>query len=572
MIKDWYIYAKKADFDRISRRFGIDKVTARVLRNRGLMSDEEIDLFLNGSIDSLYDERELPNAEKAADLILKTVRDGKKIRVVGDYDIDGVCSTYIMLKILGALGARTDCEIPDRITDGYGINPRIIDEAVSDGIELIITVDNGIAAIEELEAAKEKGLSVVVTDHHDVRTAEDGTELLPPCDALVDPKLSASRYPSHDICGAVVAWKLGRLLLRKGGSSIEVWDELLPFAAIATVGDIMPLTGENRIIVKEGLRRMNESPEELVLGLRELIRACDIAEKEITAYHIGFVIGPCINASGRLSSAYEALELFLSRDEREAAERAERLKALNEDRKNMTERGVLLAEAKAEERYKDDKVLVIELPKLHESLAGIVAGRIREKFGKPTIVITDTDTKGISKGSGRSIEAYHMFLGLQRVQDLLVKFGGHPMAAGLSLRTEDIGELRQRLNDECGLKEDDLREKIWIDAAMPISYVSEKLITELSKLAPFGNGNERPLFAQKDLIAYDLRIFGKNKNVLKLLLREEGRPPRSAIMFGDAEELKAELCEKERISVLYYPQINEYGGKREIQIVIRDFR
>ena len=587
MEKSWYIHTKRADFRGIAERYGIDPVTARVLRNRDITDDESLRLFLYGGIDDLFDAGKLPDIGAAVALIRKGISEGLSIRIVGDYDIDGVCAAFIIYSCLRMLSVKVDYVIPERIRDGYGINHRIIEEAVSDGVDLILTVDNGIAAFEELKLAKEKGLSIIITDHHDIRTDDEGRELIPECDAAVDPKRLSSEYETMDICGAVVAWKLAELLLSDDEQLRMGWLRLLPFAAIATVGDVMPLTGENRIIVKEGLKAINSGLRkasekktdndmgypEIPIGLKELIKACGIEDKEITAYHVGFIIGPCINASGRLETALGALELFLSEDEEEARRLAWHLKDLNEERKAMTERGVEEAIRAVERDFPEDLVIVVELPWLHESLAGIVAGRLREHFGKPAFVITATDTEGISKGSGRSVESYHMFEGLQREQDILLRFGGHPMAAGLSIRTADIAELRLRLNADCGLRPEDLCEKIWIDAPMPISYVTEGLITELSGLAPFGNGNPRPLFAEKDLMAYDLRILGKNKNVLRFSLREKGRTPMNAIMFGDAEELKRKIEDRDgSVSVLYSPQINEYNGRREIQLSVLDIR
>ena len=573
MEKSWYVYAKKADFGDISRRYGIDPVTARVLRNRDIIEDEDIRLFLEGSLEDLKDPMGLPDMKKAVELLYDAIREGRHIRIVGDYDIDGVCATYIMYRTLSVCGARVDQVIPERIRDGYGINMRLIDEAESEGVDVIVTVDNGIAAMEELARAKSLGMTVIITDHHDLRTDQEGGELIPPSDAAVDPKRDSCSYEgTRDICGAMVAFRLSELLLSRAGLGKEIWLELLPFAAIATVGDVMPLTGENRIVVREGLRAINEERDRLNPGLQELIKACGIDDRLINSYHIGFILGPCINAGGRLETALSALKLFLCDDRTEAAALAGHLRLLNDERKSMTEKGVEEAIKTVEVHYAHDLVLVVELPWLHESLAGIVAGRLREHFGKPSFVLTDTDTEGVSKGSGRSIEAYHMFQGLQKQQELLLRYGGHPMAAGLSLRTGDIGELRLRLNRDCSLREQDLIEKIWIDAPMPISYVSERLIEDHEALAPFGNGNPRPLFAEKGLIAYDMKVLGKNKNVLRLSLREEGRAPLQAVMFGDAQRLYEEIKGKERIDVLYSPQINEYNGRREIQLSIHDIR
>lgn len=598
MDKKWLVYAKKADFQAIAQKFGIDQVTARVIRNRDVIGDEAIEAYLHGTLAGLPSEKLLPDGETASDCLLSKLRAGAHIRIVGDYDIDGVCSVYILYKgllraaeavsvpcPLGMLMSEMLCEergssgkaaalrpcidyaVPDRIKDGYGINRQIIDAALADGVDTILTCDNGIAAIEELRYAKERGMTVIVTDHHDVRRTKEDEELLPPADAIVNPKLERSLYPAN-VCGAVVAWKLLWLLYENLGISREEWLSFLPFAAIATVGDVMVLQEENRILVKHGLFALNHGAGSL--GLSKLIETCGLSGKRITAYHIGFVIGPCINAGGRLETAETALKLFLCEDEAKAEHYALHLKQLNDERKEMTERGVKEAAEQAETQYADDRVLVIYLPKLHEALAGIVAGRIRERFGKPCFVLTDG--QDCCKGSGRSIEKYHMFEQLCGVAELLLKFGGHPMAAGLSLMRENIGALRAELNQRAALTEADFQQTLWIDVPMPLSYISEQLIKELGLLEPFGNGNEKPVFAAKGVRATDLLVLGKNRNVLKCQIREPGGFTIPAVLFGEADRMKAELSSYRSMNIVYYPEINEYNGYRSLQIVIGEYK
>ena len=578
MKSKWYLYAKRADFKKISERFSVDQVTARILRNRDIYEDKDIELFLNGGIEDLYDESLLPNIDKAAELIASAIETGKHIRIVGDYDIDGVCSSCILQQGLEALGAKVDTRIPDRIRDGYGINHRLVEEAVNDGAGLILTCDNGIAAISELEYAKAAGLTVVVTDHHSIRTDESGAEMLPPADALVDVKLAGSQYPTEEICGAVTAWKLIKRLYKLCGMPEQAWLRFIDLAAIATIGDIMPLTGENRIIVKQGLKLINGGlrPDgsggkgSSNLGLNTLISALDLDDSRIGSYHIGFVIGPCINAGGRLESADTALRLFTTKDEREAELLAGHLRELNEERKSMTEAGVKEGIRLIDEQYTEDKVLVVMIPGLHESLAGIVAGRIREAYYKPTIVITEAK-EGL-KGSGRSIESYDMFEGLCKAAEYMTKFGGHKLAAGMSLETDKLEGFRARLNADAELTEDELTPKVWIDAAMPIGYISMRLIEEIEALAPFGKDFEKPVFAVKGIHISDMRVLGKLKNVLKLKLQDAGGTYVDGIMFGDAEHMCEELRTAASISILYYPAINEYAGRRTIQLEIKEYR
>ena len=554
MEKRWMLHTKRADFQGIARDLGIDPVTVRIIRNRGIREEEEMRRYLFGTLDDLYDPALLPQGEEAAALLREAISRGERIRIVGDYDIDGVCATYILyrglLQVREALGRKEaeggiDYVIPHRIRDGYGINRHIIEKALSDGVDLIITCDNGIAALEELRFAREQGIRVIVTDHHDIRLTEEGEEQLPPAEAVVDPKLRDSRYPVRNICGAVVAWKVLLLLYRMCGLSREAWLSFLDFAALATVGDVMELQGENRIIVRYGLKSLTEGCRNQ--GLCSLINRCGLSGKRITAYHLGFVIGPCINAGGRLETAEAALKLFLSEDPEEAAMLAEHLRSLNEERKLMTEEGVKEAERQALEAFPEDRVLVLFLPELHESLAGIVAGRIRERLGKPCIVLT-RGAEGL-KGSGRSIEAYHMFQGLCGVSGLLTRFGGHPMAAGLSLPEENLEAFRRELNRGCGLSPEDFLQDLWIDMAMPLSYISGRLVEELSLLEPFGTGNEKPVFAGKGVQLTDLRVIGKNRNVLKCRVREETGTCMPAVIFGEADRIEKELKGFSRVNL-----------------------
>ncbi len=577
MEKRWMLHTKRADFQGIARDLGIDPVTVRIIRNRGIPEEEEMRRYLFGTLDDLYDPALLPQGEEAAALLRESISRGERIRIVGDYDIDGVCATYILyrglLEVREALGRKEaaggiDYVIPHRIRDGYGINRHIIEKALSDGVDLIITCDNGIAALEELRFAREQGIRVIVTDHHDIRLTEEGEEQLPPAEAVVDPKLRDSRYPVRNICGAVVAWKVLLLLYRMCGLSREEWLSFLDFAALATVGDVMELQGENRIIVRYGLKSLTEGCRNQ--GLCSLINRCGLLGKRITAYHLGFVIGPCINAGGRLETAEAALKLFLTEDPEEAAMLAEHLRSLNEERKLMTEEGVKEAERQALEAFPEDRVLVLFLPELHESLAGIVAGRIRERLGKPCIVLTK-GAEGL-KGSGRSIEAYHMFQGLCGVSELLTRFGGHPMAAGLSLPEENLEAFRRKLNRDCGLSPEDFVQELWIDMAMPLSYISGRLVEELSLLEPFGTGNEKPVFATKGVQLTDLRVIGKNRNVLKCRVREETGTCMPAVLFGEADRMEKELKGFSRINITYYPEINEYNGYKTLQLVIGDYR
>lgn len=565
----WMVQAKKADFQAISSAFGISPITARIIRNRNILGDKQIHQYLFGEIKDLYSPFLLPDMEKALNLLQKKIEERKKIRIVGDYDIDGICSTYMLYQALSRVGAVVDYEIPDRIKDGYGINASIIRAAAEDEIDTILTCDNGISAIEQANLASELGIAMIITDHHDIRQDEEGRDVLPLAAAVVNPKRKESSYPYPEICGAMVAFKLVQGLYRQFSIPQEEWEEFIEFAALATVGDVMKLQDENRVVVKEGLKRIGCTKN---IGLKKLIEKNSLNPSRITAYHIGFVIGPCLNAGGRLETAKLSLSLLLSQNEKEADELALRLKELNDTRKEMTAQGVEEASALVEEHYQDDWVLVVFLPDCHESLAGIVAGRLRERYHKPSIVLTRGEEA--IKGSGRSIEAYHMFEALVEVSDLLLKFGGHPMAAGLSLNEESIDLFRQRLNESAkkNLTEKDFIEKIWIDVPLPLEYINENLIQELSCLEPFGQGNEKPQFAQRHLFVRSARAAGKSRNVIMLMLVTDSGFGMEAKWFGNGDEFLEEMGGKRYMDIIYYPEINFYNGRKSIQIIIRQYR
>lgn len=559
-MEKWVVTAKKADFNEIARKFNIDPVIARIIRNRDVIGEDAIRMFLHGSIEDLHDPMLFKDMEKALRILKGKIASGKRIRIIGDYDIDGIMSSFILKTGFRELGADVDIKIPDRIMDGYGINENLIRKAAEDGIDTIVTCDNGISAGEQIRLAKELGLSVIVTDHHEVMNVPDAA------DAVIDQKQKDCPYPYKELCGAAVAWKL---VLALGGDRQK---KLLQYVAFATVGDVVDLTGENRIIVKEGLKQLRRTEN---AGLSALAEACRLDLETVDTYHIGFILGPCMNASGRLDTALRACSLLEEKDPVRAAGMAMELKELNDSRKAMTEKGVEEALAIVEESdIRKDKVFVIFLPEIHESLAGIVAGRVREKYNHPVFVLTRSE-EGV-KGSGRSIEAYRMFDGLVGVAHLLKKFGGHPMAAGLSLDEENIGEFRRQINEQCMLEPEDFVCKVVIDVPMPLRYVTEDLVHQLDLLAPFGKANPRPVFAQKGVVCTNPRIFGANRNVLKTRLRVQGEGVQGMIMvdgiaFRNAEELMERIETGEPLSVVYYPQINEYMGRKSVQIVITRF-
>ena len=568
----WVVTTKKADFNKMAERFHISPMLARIIRNRDVITEQEMDFYLNGTLEKMHAPRLMHGMEQGAECLLSAIREGRHIRIIGDYDVDGVCASYILKRGMERLGGRISVAIPHRVTDGYGLNIHLIEEAYQDGVDMIVTCDNGISAATEIAAAKEKGMAVIVTDHHEVPYEEtDGErrELLPPADVIIDPKQQACTYPFKGICGALVAYKLVQMMWELAGEDASVLlRELLEFAAIATVCDVMDLLDENRVAVKYGLSYMTDSAN---LGLRTLIDACGLLDAKITGYHLGFVIGPCLNATGRLDTAMKALALFDTTDAREACVLAAELKEMNESRKAMTEKGVADAIRQVEEcGYEKDDVLVIYLKECHESIAGIIAGRLKEKYYKPVFVLTDGEN-GI-KGSGRSIEGYSMYEGLHEVEELLDKYGGHKMAAGLSLSPANLAEFRQRINEQSKLTEDDFVQKIRIDIPMPLPYASMQFAEELALLEPFGNGNHKPLFAQKNLKVHNCMVRGKNKNVAGFVLEDESGYRVNGIYFGEAETFAAQVKENEnRINITYYPDINEFRGNRSLQIVVTHY-
>lgn len=565
------VAAKRADFKGIGERFGIDQVTARIIRNRDVIGEKAIEKYLHGSRKDFYSPWLLKDMEKAVAILQEKIENRNRIRIIGDYDIDGVMSTYILLESLRGLGCDVDMMIPNRITDGYGINEHLIEQAWQEGRDTIITCDNGIAAVTQIRKAKDLGMTVIVTDHHEVpfEDLEGGRkEILPPADAIVNPKQKACSYPFAGLCGAVVAMKVMEALYEKMAPEVDLVDKMLPFAGIATIGDVMDLQDENRILVKEGLQRLHHTTN---LALQELIRVNNLEPENISPYHIGFILGPCLNASGRLDTAKRALQLLLADSREEAAVLAGDLKNLNESRKEMTAQGLEKAIEQVESTsMMEDTVLVVFLPECHESLAGIIAGRLRERYHKPSFVLTRGE-EGV-KGSGRSIESYSMYEKLCECKEYLTKFGGHPMAAGLSLEEENVERFRRKLNEQSGLTEEDLVEKVTIDVPMPIHYIRKDLVQELSLLEPFGKGNEKPLFAQKNLWVSQMRVFGKNRNVVKMRLTDENGYPMDGVYFGNGDEFAEEGRGKRKISIVYYPDINMYQGRESLQVIIRHYQ
>ena len=570
-MQKWRVYSKKADFDAIGSRFNIDPVTARIIRNRDVTDMENVDMYLNGTLDRLHDPMMMKDMDKAVSVIASSIRDNKHIRIIGDYDIDGICSIYILFKGLKICGADVDYEVPDRITDGYGINENLIKQAYEAGVEVIITCDNGIAAASQIDYANELGMTVVITDHHDVpyeETDNGRRYIIPKAAAVVDPKQNDCRYPFKMLCGAGIAYKFIDCMVKEFQTGDSVMPELLQFAAIATVGDIVDLLDENRIIVKEGLKLIANTGN---YGLNALMAVTGVSRESINAYHIGFVLGPCLNASGRLDSAKRALKMLVTDDRAEAERHAGELKDLNEERNKLTSEAVDKAVDMVENiSLKDDKVLVIFLPDCHESIAGIVAGRIREKYYKPVIVLTRGEQE--AKGSARSIESYNMFEKLSECKDLFTRFGGHPMAAGLSLPEENIPEFRRRINEHCNLSEEDLTETVWIDVPMPLEYINEKLILELGGLEPFGKANPKPVFADKNISIRNIRAIGKDKQYTRMTIAKDSGIVIDAVGFFSCTELETVYNKNGRISCTYYPEINEFRDKKQIQVCVTGYR
>ena len=583
MKQEWRIFAKTADFNAISSRFGIDPVVARIIRNRDIVTDEEYESYLFGTLDSVHDPSLMMDMELGADIIAGSIEAGENIRIVGDYDVDGVMSTYILYDALKNAGANVSFDIPHRVNDGYGINTRIIEKAYEESVSTIITCDNGIAAVNAMKKARELGLNIVITDHHEIQ------EELPDADAIIDPHQAGDTYPYADICGALVAYKFIKVLYQTMDIPLES-RKYLEMVALATVCDVMPLINENRIYVREGLRALEKTEN---IGLKALLKETNYQGKTIDTYHAGFIIGPCINAAGRLESADVALSLLLEEDEEKASEIAAHLKELNESRKSMTEQGTASAIQLIEKETGFDSegmpkqdVLVVYVPDLHESLAGIVAGRLKEKYYRPTIVFTDTDKDDdIVKGSGRSIEAYNMFEQISACKDILLKFGGHPLAAGMSLKKSDLDEFRKRLNSSVSLSERDKTPKLMIDVPMPMSYATLKLAEQLADLGPFGKGNEPPLFAEKDMEILGARVMGQNKNVLKLKVRSSRGDIHEVTSFRPDDFIECinewfteQECDRImkgvrtgcKLDIAYEVTINDYYG-RNVQFMLKAF-
>jgi single-stranded-DNA-specific exonuclease len=588
MAEKWFIKNKKADYKQMADKYGITEFMSRLIVNRDIVNDSMIKSYINPEFDKLHNPRQLKDLEKAVDILFDKIKSNQKIRIVGDYDVDGVISVYILYTALKLCDANVDYEIPDRIIDGYGINSNIIKQAKDDEVDTILTCDNGISAIEPIKYAKELGLTVIVTDHHDIPFVEDENNnrefIKSSADAIVNPKQDECNYKFEKLCGAGVAFKLVEVLYEKIGLDKKESYKFIEFLSIATVCDVVDLIDENRIFVKKGLEFINNTTN---LGLQELLRECEMTGKKLSVYHLGFIIGPCINACGRLDSAKKGLELLLSTDEEEANILAKELVKLNEERKDMTMEGLETAiEIIEKNNMVNDKVFVIYISDVHESLAGIIAGRIREKYNVPTLVITKSENG--AKGSGRSIEEYNMFEELVKCKDLLEHFGGHPMAAGFSLKEENIDEFRKRLNENTMLKDEDLLRKVTIDSVLPLESVNYELINDLERLEPFGKANSKPLFAEKNINLLKATILGKNSNVLKFKIKTKSNNFLDAIYFGDVYEFEKIINDKYgheelqklydgayndvKLDLVFYPSINEYNGNTTIQIVIQNYR
>lgn len=570
MNSKWMVYAKKADFKQIASEYGIDQVLARIIRNRDICGSKDIDMYLNGNLNDIHNPHSMKDADKFVDIITKKIEEHKPVRIIGDYDIDGICSIYILFCGLKAAGADVDYVVPHRINDGYGINEHLIDNAINEGIDTIVTCDNGIAAYNQVRYAKDNGITMIVTDHHDVPFEikdDKKVYIVPPADALINPKQADCDYPFKLLCGAGVAYKLISLLYDRLGLDKKELEDYIEFMAIATVGDIVDLIDENRIVVKYGLKHIAHTKN---TGLRALIEECQLDINNISSYHIGFVIGPCLNASGRLDTARQAIELMLCKDNEKAHNMAKELIALNNERKSMTEQETQKAIELVENTgLLKDRVLVIYLKDCHESIAGIIAGRIKERYYRPTFVITNAEDG--AKGSGRSIEGYNMYEEINKCKNVLTKYGGHPMAAGLSLAISDIDIFRKMLNDNAILTDEDLIPKMWIDVPMPVSYANIRLVNQLKLLEPFGKGNEKPVFADRNLYVKTASVIGKNKNVLRCQLETEDGTYVPAVQFGinNIDDIPRAGM---RISIIYYPDINTFNGIMSLQIIIKEWK
>ena len=590
----WMVHSKKADFDGFAKVLGVSPIVARIMRNKDLETIDEQRRFLNNSLENLHNPSLMKDMDKAIEIIIKKIEEGKHIRVIGDYDIDGICSTYILVKGLQGVGASVSYDIPDRILDGYGINENLIKKAYDDGVDTIVTCDNGIAAIEQIKYAKELGMTVIITDHHEVPYAKDEvtgeiTYKRVQGDAVVNPKQPDCLYPFKLLCGGAIAYKVIECLYEKLDvvNREERTQYFIEYAAIATIGDVVDLIGENRIIAANGLERLKTTAN---VGLDKLMDMCGINRERLSSYHIGFVIGPCLNATGRLESAKKGIELLMNEDFSKVEKLAGELIDLNSVRKAMTEEGVREAIEMCE-NMEESKVLVVYLPKIHESIAGIIAGRVREHFNKPVFVVTnsaDEDETSLIKGSGRSIPGYNMFEALIECDEYLLKYGGHEMAAGLSLDKENLNGFISAINDKCQLTEEDFVRKVWIDVPMPLAYATEELINQLSLLEPFGKGNEKPVFATKNVKVKSLKVMGANQNMCKLAVMDDSGRTMDALVFasiypafmefvrekyGEEQIRKAKMNIPNdiQLSIIYYPDINEYNGRRSVQIIVNNY-
>lgn len=583
MTEKWMLQTKKADFGEIAKKFNINPIVARIIRNRDVVGDDEIEKYLNTNIDTLSSPWLFKDMDKAVDILKIKIAGKNKIRIISDYDVDGICSGYILNKALSELGADVDVVVPHRVNDGYGINESLIQDAKDAGVDTIVTCDNGIAASEQVDFAKELGMTVVITDHHEVPFVEEDGEkkyIVPNADAVVNHKQSTCEYPFKDLCGAMVAYQLMRALYESMGQNQKNLESLLVYGAMATVCDVVPLRGENRTIVKTGLELIKTTKD---VGLNALMDACGINKESVGSYHFGFILGPCLNASGRLDTAKRAVDLLNETDSEKASADAKKLKSLNDERKDITEQGA--KEAIDMAREMKDKILVLYLPDCHESVAGIIAGRVKEFFNKPSIVLTDAED--CVKGSGRSIDEYDMFENLSQVKDLFLKFGGHKMAAGLSIEKENIEELRTRLNEKCTLTEEDLMKKIEVDSELPFKFATFGLVNDLKKLEPFGVGNKKPIFAGKDIQINRIKILGKEGKAIRLEMTDESGFKMQGIMFNKSKRFMKFLSDKFgqdeidkamegvtneiKLMLLYYPNINEFNGRQYLQLIIESF-
>ncbi|ACL76301.1 single-stranded-DNA-specific exonuclease RecJ [Ruminiclostridium cellulolyticum] len=576
-MQKWILRNPKFDFKKMSKELGISELLCRIIVNRGIKDIDNARKFIKADNHGLYDPRQMKDLVKGVSIIQEKIKNNKKIRIIGDYDVDGVVSTYILYKAFARCGAVVDYAIPHRILDGYGINNSLIEKALNDGIDTIITCDNGIAAKEQIQYARESGMTVIVTDHHDV------PDTIPEADAIIDMKQPDCQYPFKLLCGAGVAFKFIQVLYEEMCIPREEESEFYEFVAIATVCDVVDLTDENRILVRQGLNVISDTKN---IGLCALLQKTGILGKNISVYHLGFIIGPCINASGRLDWAMKGLELLLTDDEKEAMALATELYELNNERKHMTVKGVEdTIETIENSSLKSDRVFVVYKPDIHESIAGIIAGKVRERYNVPTFILTSGEN--CVKGSGRSIEEYNMFEELSKCKELFTKFGGHPMAAGFSLDADKVDILRERINSITTLTDDDLIAKVYIDAHIPLSAINIRTAEELNYLEPYGKGNSKPLFAEKNISIKRAGVFGNERKVLKLRL-QGGTSFIDCIYFGDIDEFDAYVSErfgntelqnmykgrtnKIKLDMIFNIEINEYNGYKNVQVVLQYYR